>query len=82
MSEEQRAVIDDSNLDQVWVAVANCVKKITGDVDPSTDGTLQAQINELKSGQGSNLTVTDDSTGTKYKIGINNGLIYTEEVEE
>ncbi|MGN0404460.1 MAG: hypothetical protein ACI4F1_04505 [Bariatricus sp.] len=86
MSEEQRAVIDDSNLDQVWGAVANCVKKITGDVDPSTDGTLQAQINKLKeSGGGGTTTGVDarlgqDITNVIYQLSIT-GAIDTSELQ-
>lgn len=74
--------VDENNLPNIWDLVVQSIKKVTGNVNVSTDGTLQSQINKLKAGQGSNLTVTDDSTGRKYKIGINNGLIYTEEVEE
>lgn len=46
-----KTVVDGENLSEVWTAIANCVNKITGDVDPSTDGTLQKQINDLKDKQ-------------------------------
>ena len=77
---DQIKVVDETNLDKVWEAVANRVKMVTGEVDLTKDGTLQKQINDLKSGQSSGLTIADDTTGTNYKIGINNGMLYYEEV--
>lgn len=77
---DQIKVVDETNLDKVWEAVANRVKMVTGEVDLTKDGTLQEQINDLKSGQSSGLTIKDDTTGTNYKIGINNGMLYYEEV--
>ena len=77
---DQIKVVDETNLDKVWEAVANRVKMVTGEVDLTKDGTLQKQINDLKSGQSSGLTITDDTTGTNYKIGIDNGMLYYEEV--
>ena len=72
--------VDKNNLPEIWSLVVQSIKLITGDVNMSTDGTLQEQINDLKSGQSSGLTITDDTTGTNYKIGIDNGMLYYEEV--
>lgn len=40
--------IDSSNLGAVWERVAQFVKKITGEVNVTKDGTLQSQVSSVK----------------------------------
>jgi hypothetical protein len=59
--------VDSSNLGAVWERVATFVKKITGDVNVSQDGTLQGQISSMKEslGTGAYAAVANDDSTSK-----------------
>jgi len=64
---------------EVWKLVYELVKTVTGDVDIKTDGDLQSQIKRIDSNTNK---IRDDNTGKKYKIGVEDGLVYIQEVDE
>lgn len=63
----------------VWELVYELVKTVTGNVDIKTDGDLQSQIKRIDKNTNK---IRDDNTDKKYKIGVENGLVYIQEVDE
>ena len=71
-------IVNKENLGAVWERVYSLVKLITGDVDIKNDGTLQDQIKGLKEER--NL-IRDETTNQRYRIGVENGWPYIQEVD-
>lgn len=78
--------IDSSNLGAVWERVAEFVKKITGNVNVTTDGTLQEQITKANtqiSSMSSEIEVMkkqiEELSGTTYITTEDGSYIATED---
>lgn len=71
-------VVDKEKLKEVWKLVYELVKIVTGDVDIETDGNLQSQIKKI--GREAN-TIRDGKTDKKYRLGVEDGLVYIQEVD-
>ncbi len=72
-------VVDKESLKEVWKLVYELVKKVTGKVDIKADGDLQSQIKRI---DGNVNKICDDTTKQRYRIGIDSGLVYIQEVKE
>lgn len=71
-------VVDKEKLKEVWKLVYELVKIVTGKVDIETDGDLQSQIKRIDREVNK---ITDDETNQRYKLGIESGLVYIQEVD-
>ena len=79
-TEENRTEMTDrESLKKVWELVYKLVKIVTGDVNINTDGNLQSQIKKIAADTNK---IQDDSTEQEYKLGVENGLVYIQEVKK
>lgn len=65
--------VDSSNLGVVWERVAQFVKKITGEVNVTKDGTLQSQVSAVKETVNSMSTTVKEVSGKVETLETNSG---------
>lgn len=65
--------VDSSNLGKVWERVAQFVKKITGDVNVTEDGTLQEQVSSVKATVDEMTTTIGEVSGKVATLETNSG---------